>query len=345
MVFQLIIVLVVVIFALYILSSGTDFLKDIAASFEEREKTQAEVKGEGTMVSEVFAKANLAKDVPGARICDLEIIFVGVLNDLVVGPSIAGGLEGFLGVGEQRFIYQGETLDPFLPDLPSNENIFEYSWMCQGTAAPITTTTTAPSTTTTTTTTTAPEPVPIVGEGSTGGGEICRTAARGIQVCTTLSIFNLLSWNLAKNNEAAFEQLSLLALGVSDVSGEVVRVNFIGSSVTRPAFNLYSPDFPSLGIEESPFTKSATFDEGSNFPIQYRIKLILVDVTEDNYNIEFWFDDYLVNNKPVGTFFTKAICKPSVLKELQEQPGSIFDFLGTKSTDELCDEFASLLSR
>jgi len=345
MVLTLVIVLVVVIFAIYIAGAGTDFLKDISASFAEKAAKQAEVKGEGTTVNEVFAKANLAKDVPGARICDLEIIFVGSVSDLATGPlAVQGGIEGVLGLQGARFIYFGDPPDSvFFPDIPSNKNIFEYTWMCQGTAAPITTTTTAPSTTTTTTTTTAPAPVPIVGEGSTGGGEICRTAARGIQVCTTLSILNLLSWNLNKNNLAAlsfFDTVEPLALGFDLVgSNEVIRVNFIGQSINRPSFNLYTPDFPDEGIESSPFTKSDKLDEGANFPVTYRIPLILVDVTEDNYNIEFWYDDFSANNKAVGTHFDKAICKPSILKELQEQPGGIF---GKKPLDELCDEFASL---
>jgi len=307
MVLQIIIVLVIIVLGLYVIGVGTDFLSDISASFAEKAKKQAEVQGEGTTVTEVFAKANLAKDT-GTRVCDLEIIFVGDLVDFETGLFLIGqgGISGFLGF--ERFIYFGEPFDPILAsNIPGDRDIFEYTWFCD---TPVSTTATTTSATTVGTSgSTTSEPVPLVGEGSTGGGEICRTGARGIQICETLSIFQLLSWNLIKNTGAGIEQLQLSLLEQKS-DEEIVRVNFIGPSKTRQNFNLYAPDFADLGIEENPFTKSFQLGTDENFPVSYRIKLNLDDVTEDDYRIEFWYDTFPANNEPVGTHFFKDLCRP-----------------------------------
>lgn len=310
MVVQLIVVLIIIVLGLYIVGVGSDFFSDISASFNEKVKKQAEVFGESTTVEAVFEKANLAEDT-GTRICDLEIIFVGDVTDFETGVNLQGGIESFIGF--DRFIFFGQPTDfasaLLSPGVPADKDIFEYTWLCDTAPAVAEVSTSISAMVVTDDTTVTADPIPLVGEGSTGGSEICRTGARGIQVCESLSIFTLLSWNLGKNTQAGIDQLSLLG---QETAGEVIRVNFIGPSKTRTSFNLWTPDFPNLGIEEAPFTKSFTLGTGEEFPVAYRIKLNLDDVTEDNYKIEFWYETFPANNKPVGTHFFKDLCKPGL---------------------------------
>jgi len=310
MVFQVILILVVVVVGAYVLGIGTDFFDDLFTSFDQKLKKQAEVPEpttlapkEGTERGSVFARANLAEDT-GSRICDLEITFVGTITDIPVGtPGVEAGIEGIIGLS--RFLYHGDT---FFGDIPNDTRIFDYRWYCIGA-------------------------VDDSGEavGIDTNTEICGLS--GVVstffsqeeeeiICFIPTAFDIFSWNIAKNTLDGVEQLSLLsiipesfsdigAFGFTKSDNEIVAVNFIGKSKTNGKL-LYTPEESNKGDEDTPFTKSRSIGSGAQFPIDYRLTVYLVDVTEDNYTIEHWYDEFRTNNENVGNIFKKNLCKPNL---------------------------------
>jgi len=306
MVFQIILILIVIVVGAYVLGIGTDFLDDIATNIDEKLAKQSEVPS--ATDEEIFENtANLAKD-RGTRVCDLWIdYFVTMTNLNPTGIEIAN----FAG---DRWLWIGEDFrefGPFSDFIAGNTAIFEYGWLCESEVTTTTTSTSTSSSTTPPSSTTTSSP--LVAEGSTGQGEICRIAARGTQVCETLSFLSLLGWNLEKNTAQGIEQLSLLAFGFDESEREVIRVNFIGESKTDDRKRLYAPEVPTLGTIDKPFTDSFRLGVGEDFPIDVVVgRIYLDDVTEDNYLMEFWYDSFPVNNKNVGKHFFKDLCKPGL---------------------------------
>jgi hypothetical protein len=302
MVVQIVVILIIVVMIAYVFGVGTDFVDDLITSVDDRLAKQGE-----TPDPDFVERVNLAKDT-GTRVCDLKITFFATAYNF--DPTSFDPLEGIFG---DINIFHGDIKgagDVFQRPLAGNTNIFDYQWMCEGKVvvaetqvAGTTTTSTSGSTTTTTS-----DP-PLVGEGSTGDSEICVTKARGTVVCTALSFLDLLSWNLQKNTVAGLEQLSLLAIGqVTD--RERVEVNFFGTSINTGKA-LGSPSQPSKGTNSNPFTKSDNLPRGVDFPVDYVIELTLVDVTEDDYVITFWDNEFPQNGKPPGHRFSpKDLCKP-----------------------------------
>lgn len=285
----------------YVFGVGTDFVDDLITSFDEKVAKQGE-----TPDPDFVERVNLAKDT-GTRVCDLKITFYATaynFNPLQAFSELFGDINIFHGDIRAGVLQQS---------IVGNTNIFDYTWMCEGevvvaeTQVAGVTTPPAPSTSTTS----EPDVIPLVGEGSTGGSEICVTKARGTVVCTALSFLDLLSWNLQKNTIPVLEELSLLALGqVTD--RERIQINFFGTSINTGK-ELGSPSQPNKGTNSNPFTKSTTLSRGIDFPIDYAIEVTLVDVTEDDYVITFWDDEFPQNGERVGHRFSpKDLCKPGL---------------------------------
>ena len=127
----------------------------------------------------------------------------------------------------------------------------------------------------------------------------------------TTTPLELLSWNLQKNTIGGLEQLSLLALGqVTD--RERIEVNFFGTAIGTGK-ELVSPSQPSKGSNSNPFTKAINLPRGVEFPVDYSIQVYLENVTEDNYIITFWDNQWEQNGESPGHRFSpKDVCKPGL---------------------------------
>jgi len=114
------------------------------------------------------------------------------------------------------------------------------------------------------------------------------------------SFFATLSFNA--------EKLALNSIFSNTSDGEVVRFKFCGNSIANGK-SLYSPNAPS---PVCPFQDQITLSVGAKFPIAFRVPVFLEDVTEDSYYIEYWNDNFQVNDQPVGKRFQYNLCKPGL---------------------------------
>jgi hypothetical protein len=306
---QLILVIFIIVIGMYIFGIGTDFLDDIGKQADALIRKQNEVPD-----ATYQDRGNFAKNT-GTRVCDLDITFHATAwnydptKTLNAVEWVFGNINIFHGK------ITGDILPPLLVvpftgiltpvlgitsngHLAGNTDIFDYQWYCTGATGEVSLkeSDTPPSSTT---------------GGSTGQTEICRTGARGEKVCVTASFLDLFRWNLEKNTREGIDQLALL--GFQDrTDRETITVNFFGKSLTGGK-DLVSPSQANKGTNANPFTKQTQLPRDVEFPVDYQITVFLKDVTEDNYLITFWDEDYEQNGKPVGHRFTvKDICKPGL---------------------------------
>lgn len=96
-------------------------------------------------------------------------------------------------------------------------------------------------------------------------------------------------------------------LGEEQTAGEVVRFKFFLESKTNGdrAF-----DFDGLGLNE-PFQGSTTLPIGSEFPFTWQFSVKLEGITNDHYTMDFFNEDFSVNNRNVNHHFTEDICRAS----------------------------------
>jgi len=303
MVLQLILILGIIVVGLYVFGIGTDFLDDIITSFDEK------IAKQGETVDPTFTeRVNLAKDT-NTRVCDLQITFhASAYGFSPLTPDPLEGLFGDINLFHGDIAAFGDFL--FRP-LAGNPNIFEYQWFCTG-GTSSTSTTTESGTKTIIGKTIFGETIEIsVPEDSfsTGGDEVCVVKGEEL-ICSQLSFLGLLSWNLAKNQREGLEQLSVF--GQSTTDRETIRINFFGKSLTTGK-DLGSPQQEGKGTDANPFTKSIMLPRGVDFPVDYSISFTLTDVTEDNYVITFWDNEFLQNGESPGHRFSpKDVCKPGL---------------------------------
>jgi len=331
MVFQLILILGIIIVGAYIFGIGTDFFDDVLTSFEARAAKQAAVPEQ----SPEDRPINIATERgEGYRVCDLNLTFFATMTDFDATQLID------INLSEERFIWHGaqvrnifgniglsflesidvqslKTLERVTstiqgPQQTSTQfdDVYDYSWKCEGLIDFFPNDPNA-------------DPNKFLPPSeetsvSTGEDEICVTRGDEI-ICSSLSFFNNLGWNLAKNHADALESasLSLLSFGASETDNEIIIVNFVGqsrtSNINRPSEipnDLYSPKIPNKGTFDQPFTKVKQLPKGADFPYDYRIDLVLEDVTEDDYLITFWDANYKQNGEAVGHMFEFVVCRP-----------------------------------
>ncbi len=288
MIAQAVVVILVIVMGMYIFGVGTDFLDDLVSSADELLAKQNEVPS-----VPLSRSGNFAKDT-GTRVCDLQVTFYGTMTDY--NPFSLDPVE-ILNLKEQRWIWHGgirEEQRIFFVEtgiegrpIATDERTFTYQWYCTG-----------------------PSITPAQEASAGRYGCITGVSPERIEICD-LTLLDLLSWNLNKNTKAGLEQLSLLFLGGETTDKETVRVNYVGKSLTNSDKKLFTPA-NAKGTEENPFTSSIRLPAGADFPYGYRIETTLSDVTEDNYLLEFWDEDYVQNNKAVGHIFDGKICKPGL---------------------------------
>lgn len=96
-----------------------------------------------------------------------------------------------------------------------------------------------------------------------------------------------------------------LTLGNEETAGETVRFKFFLTSKTdgKRAF-----DFDGVGLNE-PFQGSEVLPFGSNFPFNFRVSVLLEGVTHDHYDLEYWSEDYVINDKDTAHRFHYDLCR------------------------------------
>jgi len=59
------------------------------------------------------------------------------------------------------------------------------------------------------------------------------------------------------------------------------------------------------------FSDKETIPEGIDFPIDYGVPVYLYKVTEDDYTISWWNEEYISNDRNVNHKFSYTLCKPA----------------------------------
>jgi hypothetical protein len=276
MVLQLILGLILVIIILSSVGIGGEIFDDIAADVREDKAKQKDV-----IDPAIINIGNFASDT-GTRICDLELTFYGTVtpyNPITLENIPLRNDEDAL------WLWHGDvqnTLDVFAllfgNTIADDTRIVTYEWFCSN-----------------------------------------------VNV-SAASVF----WNLRQNTLELFgnagnsqvnpSTLSLISniqegvetiLGPSEFAetgGETIRLFFQAESLNNNG-KLMIDKF-GFGPDNKPFQASQTLPVSSPFPYNYVISLRLQDVTEDDYLLSFWSDDYEQNNKQTGFRFTYFICSP-----------------------------------
>lgn len=113
-------IIIILAFVVFILGIGTDFVDDVFKRIDESQEKQKDQADPS--ITDI---GNFAKDIKGARVCDLRIRFVGIIT--------GHDLYGLFDFSDQIFLWFGaHPLVTILTSFPDfNENIIEYQWFCQ----------------------------------------------------------------------------------------------------------------------------------------------------------------------------------------------------------------------
>lgn len=90
-----------------------------------------------------------------------------------------------------------------------------------------------------------------------------------------------------------------------------LRMHFDGTSLTNGK-RLVGSQEPDGIVNLLEFSGSQRIALNTPLPLAYSIPVFLYDVTEDNYDIEFFSKQYKMNDKPVLSKFIYTICKPGL---------------------------------
>lgn len=88
-----------------------------------------------------------------------------------------------------------------------------------------------------------------------------------------------------------------------------LRYFFTGDSINNGK-KLAAAKDPNGIVNQLEFSDSVDIGTGTKFPLAYGVPVYLYDVTEDDYEVDFWVDKFPHNDKPIGFKFQHNICKP-----------------------------------
>lgn len=89
----------------------------------------------------------------------------------------------------------------------------------------------------------------------------------------------------------------------------IVRMYFTGDSLSNGR-ELVASKTPGGPVDQLQFSNKIVIAEGTDYPFSFNIPVYLYDVTEDNYLVDYWNDQYIFNERNPGHHFTYKICKP-----------------------------------
>lgn len=110
------------------------------------------------------------------------------------------------------------------------------------------------------------------------------------------------SWSLKTSNDLTPLDF---AIGDETTAGETIRFKFFLEAFDDGdrAF-----DFDGRGLSE-PFQFSTKLPTGSKFPFNWNMSIKLEGVTHDNYDMQYWNENYEVNDKTVNKVFHYDLCR------------------------------------
>lgn len=121
--------------------------------------------------------------------------------------------------------------------------------------------------------------------------------------CDFVDPISALSWSIRTSNDLTpFE----FVLGEEQTNAEIIRFKFFLESKTDAPKRGF--DFDGIGLNE-PFQGSQTLPIGSEFPYNYQYSVMIEGITHDHYTMDFWNEDFSVNNRSVNFHFTEDICR------------------------------------
>ena len=270
MVLQVILILVVIIFIAYSFGVGGEIIDDVVADVRENVVKQKDVADPA-----IIDVANFAADT-GTRICDLSLKFYGTMT-----PVDPNSFDPF-NFGEERWIWHG--------DIKADLDFIDF--------------------------------LNIGGDGWVGDRRIVTYE----WLCPTVNVSAAsIFWNLRENALELFggtgtftpQKLDLgnVINGIAELtnldqpetSGEVVRYFFQAESLNTGKLMI---DKNGFGLDNKPFQSNEKLPNGADFPYDYIINIRLQDVTEDDYLLKFWSNDYEMNAQNAGFRFEYYLCSP-----------------------------------
>jgi len=278
MVIQVILILVVIIFIAYSLGVGGEIIDDAVASVRENVVKQKDV-----VDPAIFEVANFAADT-GTRICDLELKFYGAMTPY--NPSTLENVP--LIFTDEIWIWHGTInsdidifADLFGLTIADDTRIVTYEWFC-----------------------------PTV---NVSAASIFWNLRQNILELFpdrgSVSELNLAGLDILSSVTEGFAAIATQTLDAK-TDGEVIRLFFQAESLNTGKLMI---DKNAFGLDNKPFQAAVKLPFGSATPYNYIIKIRLQDVTEDSYELQFWSNNLVQNNKNVGFVFTYDICSPTSL--------------------------------
>ncbi len=92
--------------------------------------------------------------------------------------------------------------------------------------------------------------------------------------------------------------------------GQTIRIKLDGESKTTGKL-LVGKQSENSNVLINQFQDITEIPQGAEFPVGWNVRIFLYDVTEDDYNIEFWSEDFRINDQPVSTHIKYDLCRPS----------------------------------
>lgn len=122
------------------------------------------------------------------------------------------------------------------------------------------------------------------------------------------SLLDLLSFHAEANANSLGGKLATGNIFETDTELNL-RFLFTGDSINTGK-KLVASKTPNGVVDQLEFSDKVVIPNGTPFPLAYGVPVYLYDVTEDDYRIKFWNQDFTHNDKPVGFKFDHKICKP-----------------------------------
>lgn len=124
-----------------------------------------------------------------------------------------------------------------------------------------------------------------------------------------LALFN---WS-ARIGNPAISDLGVTKLSLEEITGgeKTVRYNFYAEKLDDRSKRLSAKTLESSTEVKTDFQARQILADGTKLPANYNVNQWLYDVTEYDYMLTFWSDEWLVNDKRVNQEFQYKICRPS----------------------------------
>lgn len=135
------------------------------------------------------------------------------------------------------------------------------------------------------------------------------------------SLLDLMGFHAGANLQQANLQLAHIWTQQVDVD---IFINFDGFSLTSGSQLTACEKGVGCDVSDKnlEFSGRDTILQGTEFPYAYSVPIYLYDVIEDDYRIDFWSEDFRMNDKPVNSKFKYTVCKAGNYDEAKKTCGN-----------------------